>query len=202
MKINKYWIKKTKRTYTRKNQFNKIYKGSLTKHRKEINSRRAITILLAWCIFAPLYAFAMTHNSYTINGVVVSAEGLNSPSGLYSDETKTASLVERVVTVMVETEKSNEMENWVLNEVRKAGLNVDIAFKIIKCESNWKPEVYGVNNNGTTDFGLWQINSIHKKEISPKERLDYKKATEWAINKRLKDGNWSAWYSSAHCWDK
>lgn len=89
------------------------------------------------------------------------------------------------------------IKDYVLEEVKKAGLNPAEADKIISCESGWNNWAYGINTNGTTDFGLWQINSIHKGTISVEDRFDYKKATEWAINKRLRDGNWSAWTCSS-----
>lgn len=87
------------------------------------------------------------------------------------------------------------MKEWVLQKVAEAGLNPREAEAIINCESRWDPEAMGVNNNRTVDLGLWQINSIHK-DITSSEKLDYKKATEWAINKRLKDGSWRAWVCS------
>lgn len=86
-----------------------------------------------------------------------------------------------------------EMKSWVLNRVAEAGLDPQTVETIINCESRWNPDAMGVNTNKTVDLGLWQINSIHKN-ISNAEKLDYKKATEWAINKRLTDGNWNAWY--------
>lgn len=84
------------------------------------------------------------------------------------------------------------MQEWVLQQVAEAGLNPDEAEIIITCESRWDPDAMGVNYNRTADLGLWQINSIHK-DISNSDKLDYKKATDWAIEKRLKDGHWRAW---------
>lgn len=85
------------------------------------------------------------------------------------------------------------MKDWVLNKVAEAGLNPQEAEAIINCESRWNPDAMGINRNRTADLGLWQINSIHK-DISNADKLDYKKATDWAIAKRLKDGHWGAWY--------
>ncbi len=86
-----------------------------------------------------------------------------------------------------------EMKKWVLARVAEAGLDPRTVEIIINCESRWNPDAMGVNTNKSVDLGLWQINSIHK-DISNADKLDYKKATEWAINKRMKDGNWNAWY--------
>lgn len=86
-----------------------------------------------------------------------------------------------------------EIKDYVLGEIKKAGLNIREAEALIYCESKWDPKAYnGKNSNGTNDKGLWQINSIHK-DISDADKFDYKASTKWAIAKRLSDGNWSAW---------
>lgn len=87
------------------------------------------------------------------------------------------------------------MKEWVLKQVTDAGLNPVEAETIITCESRWNPDAMGINYNRTADLGLWQINSIHK-DISNVDKLDYKKATAWAIQKRVKDGHWRAWACS------
>ena len=87
------------------------------------------------------------------------------------------------------------MREWVLNEVKEAGLDLEEVDCLIKNESGWNNWAYNVNWNGnTTDMGLWQINSCHKGTISVEDRFDWKKSTKWAIQKRLQDGNWDAWY--------
>lgn len=87
----------------------------------------------------------------------------------------------------------DQIKNYVRVEAKKAGLNPNEVEAIINCESRWITDAKGVNRNGSYDLGLWQINSIHKN-ITDAEKLDYKAATKWAIEKRLRDGNWSAWY--------
>ena len=91
--------------------------------------------------------------------------------------------------------EEQEMRLWVLNEIKRAGLSIKEAEIIINCESRWQPDAIGVNKNGSYDVGLWQINSIHKG-MSNADKMDYKEATKWAINKRLKDGSWRAWSCS------
>ena len=103
-------------------------------------------------------------------------------------------MIAEVLVPSVHAEPS--MKEWIKNEIEKAGLDWNIASKLIECESKGDDYAYNINTNGTTDFGIWQINSIHKSTISPRERFDYKIATKWAIEKRLHDGNWSAWVCS------
>ena len=86
------------------------------------------------------------------------------------------------------------MKEWVKIEVEKAGLDWNEVYCLIQHESGWNDYAYGFNTNKSSDLGLWQINSIHKGTISVEDRFNYKTATKWSIEKRLRDGNWSAWY--------
>jgi len=91
------------------------------------------------------------------------------------------------------------IREYIKNEVEKAGLKWSEVDCLIQNESGWNNWAYNINSNGTTDFGLWQINSLHKKTASVDCRWDYKCSTKWAIKKRLNDGNWSAWYGFKKC---
>lgn len=89
-----------------------------------------------------------------------------------------------------------EIKAYVLNEAKKLGLNAREVEIIVNCESKWDSKAYNpMNSNGSNDAGLWQINSIHKN-ISFEDKMDYKAATKWALEKRIRDGSWSAWSCS------
>ena len=81
------------------------------------------------------------------------------------------------------------MEEWVLNEWGKLGQR-EQAYAVIQCESRWDEYAVNVNRNGSKDFGLYQINTIHK--IPNECAFDYKCATEFAIKLWEKQG-WSPW---------
>ncbi len=75
------------------------------------------------------------------------------------------------------------------------------AVSIVTCESNFRPDICIIEPNYTISCGAWMINTVHNNTESPHyisnaDKLDYKKATEWAINKRISDTNWSAWTCS------
>lgn len=107
-------------------------------------------------------------------------------------EDQTGKTSESTIAMAIDIEQELSMKDWVLRQVAEAGLNPREAEIIINCESRWEPDAMGINYNHTADLGLWQINSIHK-DISNADKLDYKKATIWAIDKRLEDGHWKAW---------
>lgn len=101
-----------------------------------------------------------------------------------------------VVECESEKERQPSMREWVFNRLEQ-NLGTEEAINgmiIITCESGWNPDALNVNTNKTADLGLWQINHpLHSKTISRQQSLDYQIATDWAIKKRLNDGNWSAW---------
>lgn len=107
-------------------------------------------------------------------------------------EDQTDKITESTIAIVIDIEQELPIKEWVLQQVAEAGLNPREAEIIIDCESRWNTDAMGFNYNRTADLGLWQINSIHK-DITNADKFDYKKATEWAIAKRLKDGHWGAW---------
>lgn len=95
----------------------------------------------------------------------------------------------------------------ILKMVEDAGLSTYEAAVIINGESAWndcsgkKIAAFNINTNGTIDVGYWRINSIHmrptaKHYISLQDACDPIKSTQWAIEKRKSDGNWSAWVAA------
>ena len=155
-----------------------IFKNNLTK--RIFDKTVAIALIIA---FAGSVVFTQTVKAdfkSSLNEAFQTFVGI----GNNESTTSTSDIVEEL-----------PMKEWVLQQVALAGLNPKEAETIINCESRWEPDAMGFNQNHTADLGLWQINSIHK-DISNADKLDYKKATEWAIEKRMKDGHWRAWSCS------
>ncbi|MEI6288640.1 MAG: transglycosylase SLT domain-containing protein [bacterium] len=152
-----------------------------------------------WQLLFPQYAYAQVLDIYqkpssTPREVVIS----NNESIIFSGDHSRDNIVEAVVSntipVLEPIETKEVIREYVLNEAKLANLDPHEVDLIVNCESRWNAKsISGVNYNGTRDFGLWQINSIHRG-ISDADKLDYKTATKWVIKKRLHDGNWSAWY--------
>jgi len=91
--------------------------------------------------------------------------------------------------------KELSVKDYVRQEVERAGLSWNEVECLMEHENaSWNVWAQGVNNNKTTDSGLFQINSVHKNEISLQDRFDYKKATAWAIKKRIDVGHWNDWF--------
>lgn len=74
------------------------------------------------------------------------------------------------------------------------------ALAVAHCESGLKPSAYNPNNkNGSTDGGLWQINSVHDKTLETLglDKYDPEDATKFARILYEKNG-WRDWVCYTH----
>lgn len=91
-------------------------------------------------------------------------------------------------------ETKEEIKQYIVTEFKEAGINPAHALAVANCESHFNTKATHTNTNGSTDGGIWQINSIHK--MDDKCRFDLRCSTQWVINKVKHEGNWSAWTCS------
>lgn len=84
------------------------------------------------------------------------------------------------------------VREYVIEQFQEAGLDSDIAQKLVFCESRWNVNAVNVNANGTKDHGLYQLNS---KYYPIPQGCDYKCQTQMAIEivKRRGFKEWSCW---------
>lgn len=69
----------------------------------------------------------------------------------------------------------------VLIMVKNAGLDAELANKIIQHESWWREDNTHKNKDGSTDYGLWMINNKYHPEVSISCSLDWFCSTKEAI---------------------
>ena len=196
MKTKKYAVgaynpdgtKKTKTKPVKKRmRYNKTYNGSLTKRRRDINSRRAVAILAMWCMFATTYAFAMTSNPYTINGAVVKGIRPASELDAFVEQASEAVKVPTPASlpVMVETE---EQENE--RKIREIAKEFDFKWEnylvnLACCEGLLKTDTINDKGNSPSwsiDRGLYGINNYWHSEVSDATAYDLRESTIWTIN--------------------
>ena len=75
------------------------------------------------------------------------------------------------------------------------------AIAIAHCESGLKPNAYNPkNNNGSTDGGLWQINSVHDARLQRLglDKYDPEDATKFARMLYEENGGWMDWVCFTH----
>jgi hypothetical protein len=64
--------------------------------------------------------------------------------------------------------------------------------KIVHAESSGRPDATNHNPNGSTDYGLWQINSVHSGLLKSHDWRDPLENTKMAYAV-WKDSGWDAW---------
>lgn len=82
---------------------------------------------------------------------------------------KETAVVEAPKAVPIEITYSKERIKELITETFVESPNT--ALKVAACESNFNSDATHKNNDGTTDVGIFQINSVHKKELK-RLRLD------------------------------
>lgn len=73
------------------------------------------------------------------------------------------------------------------------GKDAPIGLAISSCESGTNPDKYHINDNGTIDFSVFQINTVHGTILDPEENIRF------AYQLFLQQGT-TPWNSSKHCW--
>jgi len=174
MKINNYW----KAPIKPKKRHNKTYRGSLTKRRKDINEKRAITFLLVSLLFGATYAFVMTSNTFTISGAVAE----ESPKLVALANTQLVgdvlNLHAAYTTVGVEQQIRTIAKQY---EFKWENYLVNLAC----CEGLLKTDKINEKGNypvGSRDRGLYGINDYWHAEVSDEVAFDLRASTIWTIN--------------------
>lgn len=90
-------------------------------------------------------------------------------------------------------------------KAKEYGVNAQVAIKIAECESSLNIDAFNPSNrDGSSDKGLYQINSVHY-ETTQSLGLDVKSSMydniEYAMM-LMKENGTRDWYSSQHCWSK
>ena len=167
MKIGTYTQSQlnNKRKYIRKNKFNSTYKKSLTIRNKRLRDKRILMYMLAWFVITATYAFIDISNNFVIScDEVVKATSIATPERV---EVETP-LLEQVLPVMIETEKSNEMQ------IREIAKEFDFKWedwlvKLAFCESSLNQ--YAVGDNGNSR-GLFQIHKGYHPNVTDEQAFN------------------------------
>lgn len=89
------------------------------------------------------------------------------------------------------------MKEEVLYMIKEAGLDVELAEKIVQHESWWQEDNTHINKDGSRDRGLWMISEVWHPEVTDSCAYDYYCSTLQAIRiwKERGPQEWVAyWY--------
>ena len=102
----------------------------------------------------------------------------------------------KVVYAKSEASELEQAISYVIKKFEPEGMTVVIqALDIMKCESHLNINAYNYNDNGSSDYGLFQINTIHIKRYGNKFMHDWKANIDVAYD-LYKHQAWSPWV----CW--
>jgi hypothetical protein len=115
--------------------------------------------------------------------------------GIYEQETKP--VFASPLAIGLPTPTPTPTISWsdnvkmIVEEFKDQGIDVTLqAIKIAKCESGLREKAFGRNTNGSTDAGVFQINSVHG--LPDSVRFDYIKNIK-AAKKLYLDQGWRPW---------
>ncbi len=91
------------------------------------------------------------------------------------------------------------VEEQIRDIARAEGVDPDLAVAIAKCESSLNSKAVLVNDTGTRDRGLFQINNYYHPEVTDEQAFDIAFSTRFFC-KAYKEGNISWWNASRKCW--
>lgn len=106
----------------------------------------------------------------------------------------------KVVLIEVETP-----EKRVQRLIREAFPEAPIMVEVARCESQFKATAHNttLNTDGTTDGGVFQLNTVHDKELETLGLDKWKVEDNIAFARILYDrGGLQPWKGSKHCWNK
>lgn len=93
----------------------------------------------------------------------------------------------------------------IIEKVRQAFLDAPIMLEVARCESQYKVTAHNttLNKDGTTDGGVFQINSIHDPELKALGLDKWNPEDNIKFARILYDrSGLKPWKSSEHCWIK
>jgi hypothetical protein len=109
------------------------------------------------------------------------------------------SLLSRGGSQTIEKELMEQIIRWVAKE---EGVDPDLAVRVAKCENpSLDPKAKHINEDGSIDRGLFQINNKWHKEVTDEQAFDPIFSTRFFC-KAFKGGHLDWWNATRHCWEK
>jgi len=83
---------------------------------------------------------------------------------------------------------------------KEEGVDPDLAVRVATCESGLSPTAQNVNQGGSVDRGLSQINNKYHPKVTDQQAYDIVFSTRFFC-RAFKDGHLSWWDASKKCWN-
>lgn len=93
------------------------------------------------------------------------------------------------------------VEQTIIRVAKEECVDPVLAVKVAQCESALNPKAILVNENGTRDRGIYQINDKWHPEVTDEQAFNPEFSAHFFC-KAFKNGNLSWWDASKTCWSK
>lgn len=168
---------------------NKAYKGRYLKVKHDRHVMHKIILILLVTLFA-MTGFTLHYKSLALMRLQAIENNTEQIVNMMEEDlidkelnsSLTEQLLELRTDVLLPTEAQHDMGRYVYGRFKEefGSAVARQALRIVSCESSWNAKAKHTNTNLSTDYGLWQLNSIHG--IADDVRLDPYQSTELAIN--------------------
>lgn len=168
---------------------NKIYVKGLGYQPKDYKKRNVFSFIRLFSITLAITGVCAAYRVF--NQPVELINPLISINYVQPEAVKAVSIPEEV-----EVDKCSLIENEIEQYICEVfGDEYENAMEVLSCENKGLNHlaINDANSNGSTDVGIFQINSIHGFTVE--EMQDYKKNVDFAYKLMKRDG-WSAWACS------
>jgi hypothetical protein len=132
-------------------------------------------------------------------GVAVDHSPITAFLAGYAGTSAIENLLNKTEKITVDVKEINK--NIIKRVAKEEGVDPELALKVAKCESNFDHRAKNVNEGGSIDRGLFQINTKYHPEVSDDEAYNPITATKFFC-KAFKEGNLYWWNASKDCWNK
>ena len=111
-----------------------------------------------------------------------------------------------LITTLVTSGTANQptpqptVKEQITTIAKQNGIDPDICIRVATCESSLKPKAVNVNQGGSIDRGLFQINNLAHPEVTAAQAFDITFSCQFFCT-AFKGGNLAWWNSSRKCWD-
>lgn len=92
--------------------------------------------------------------------IVVEKQALNS---IYNSNINVVTIIENETIPIYDVPLDKDLQKYIYKLSKIKNVPYELVLGVIKTESNFNPALSHKNKNGSTDKGLMQINSVHKK---------------------------------------
>lgn len=154
----------------------------------QYKTKKKHNYIVGWACAAYLVYLGFGFTAQVLN------QNITSPCQNYDKCSEKVQVLVKTVYAKEETSELQDITNYIVKKFQPEGRGV--ATRALACfisESGLNPQAYNFNTNGTGDYSIAQVNSIHVQRFGSDFMYDWKKNIDTAYQ-IYKERGFSAWY--------